>query len=52
MTSEPLSAPEGVDREAAGGDAIVRAEEGSIAAGVVNGGVQIGHPSAPYPSQG
>ncbi|WP_086786092.1 hypothetical protein [Streptomyces caniscabiei] len=37
---------------AVGGDVDIRAEGGSIAAGIINGGVQIGRPLAPDPSQG
>lgn len=37
---------------AAGGDISVRAEQGSIAAAVINGGASIGTPSQPDPSQG
>ncbi|MEV6977473.1 hypothetical protein [Kitasatospora sp. NPDC093806] len=37
---------------AAGGDVRISAQEGSVAAGVIHGGVRIGHPQAPDPSQG
>lgn len=37
---------------AAGGNVDIRAERGSVAAGVVHGGVHIGRPPAPDPSQG
>ena len=37
---------------AVGGNVDIRAEGGSIAAGVIHGGAQIGHPPAPDPSQG
>ncbi|WP_327110894.1 hypothetical protein OG206_00210 [Streptomyces sp. NBC_01341] len=36
----------------AGGDVTIRAEGGSVAAGVIHGGAHTGHPSAPDPSQG
>lgn len=37
---------------AVGGNVDIRAEGGSIAAGVIHGGAQIGRPPAPDPSQG
>jgi hypothetical protein len=37
---------------AVGGNVDIRAEGGSIAAGVIHGGAQIGRPLAPDPSQG
>ncbi|WP_433546534.1 hypothetical protein ACQPZG_16615 [Streptomyces sp. CA-294286] len=37
---------------AVGGNADIHAEGGSIAAGVIHGGAQIGHPPVPDPSQG
>ncbi|MFB7493124.1 hypothetical protein ACFC09_00195 [Streptomyces sp. NPDC056161] len=37
---------------AVGGNADIRAEDGSIAAGVIHGGAHIGHPPMPDPSQG
>ncbi|MGW3151271.1 MULTISPECIES: hypothetical protein [Streptomyces] len=37
---------------AVGGNADIRAEGGSIAAGVIQGGAHIGHPPQPDPSQG
>ncbi|MFC9399126.1 hypothetical protein ACFTWS_39295 [Streptomyces sp. NPDC057027] len=37
---------------AIGGNATIRAEGGSIAAGVINGGAHIGNPPMPDPSQG
>jgi hypothetical protein len=37
---------------AVGGNVDIRAEAGSIAAGVIHGGAQIGRPLAPNPSQG
>ncbi|MGW7298138.1 MULTISPECIES: hypothetical protein [unclassified Streptomyces] len=43
------SAPGGV---AAGHDVHFTAEDGSVAAGVINGGVQMGPPSPPGPAQG
>ncbi|GGY60354.1 hypothetical protein [Streptomyces tanashiensis] len=37
---------------AVGGDLGIRAEGGSVAAGVIHGGAHIGHPQVPDPSQG
>lgn len=37
---------------ATGGDVDIRAEDGSIAAGVIHGGARIGPPTAPDPSEG
>ncbi|MGV9232451.1 hypothetical protein ACWDP9_24210 [Streptomyces nigra] len=37
---------------AVGGDVGIRAEGGSVAAGVIHGGAHIGHPQVPDPSQG
>ncbi|MFD0275181.1 hypothetical protein ACFVHB_14940 [Kitasatospora sp. NPDC127111] len=37
---------------AVGGDVHISARKGSVAAGVIHGGVQIGHPQAPDPSKG
>ncbi|MFD3997117.1 hypothetical protein [Streptomyces sp. NPDC058583] len=37
---------------AAGGDVGIRAEGGSVAAGVIHGGAHIGNPQVPDPSQG
>ncbi|TQJ37720.1 hypothetical protein OHU34_44590 (plasmid) [Streptomyces sp. NBC_00080] len=37
---------------AAGGNVDIRADRGSIAAGIIQGGAYVGHPPAPDPSQG
>ncbi|WP_030243876.1 hypothetical protein [Streptomyces sp. NRRL S-350] len=37
---------------AVGGNVHISAQEGSVAAGVIHGGVQIGHPQVPDPSKG
>ncbi|WP_101257267.1 hypothetical protein [Streptomyces barkulensis] len=42
----------GAGGQAVGGDLHVRAEGGSVAAGVIHGGVQMGHPPQPDPSRG